>query len=427
MGMTAGFAEIDITPPLGTRKIGWLKNIVGDTVVDPLFARVCVLHSEGGESVAFVQLDTLSIGRAQVADLRRRVEEKHKVPGRNIMVSATHNHAGPAVVRAGEVKPEPAYVETLTQRIVDGFGKALEAQEEVGVAFAHRHNHALTNNRRVLLRDGIVRTHGSFDDPASLCLEGPVDPEIGVLAVRDKHMGKVIGAVVNYACHPAHHGGGTAFSAGWPGVFADEMKRAGVRYPLFVNGALANVGTSDPRRNGSDMSMEAMGKGLATEALKAIEGIKDYRDDLKLGCRSEVVQLPFRELAEEQLKGTVRGAQRFIDPAIYDRLMPELMAEVKEQGTQPAEVQVTFVDDHALVAIPAELFVELGLRIKELSHPKRALIFGLSNAMVGYVPTREAFTHGGYETTLLNTSKLAPEAGEMLVDCAVRLVKAGPA
>ena len=427
MPMTAGFAEVDITPSLGTHKIGWLKVIVGDHVLDPLFARVCVLRGAGGEPVAFVQLDTLSVGRKQVADIRRRVEAAHGVPGRNILVAATHNHAGPAVVRAGEVKADPAYVESLTGKVLAAFGVAMANQEEVEVAFAHRHSHALTNNRRVVLRDGTVRTHGTFDDPASLCLEGPVDPEVAVLAVRERHAGKVIGCLVNYASHPAHHGGGTAFSAGWPGVFAGEMKRAGVRFPMFFNGALGNVGTSDPRRNGADLTMEEMGRGLAAEALRSIEGIKDYRDDLMPSARSEVLQLPFREPIDDQVRGTARGAQRFIDPAIYDRLMPELIEEIRTQGAQPAEVQAIFLGDHALVAIPAEFFVELGLRVKARCHPMRALVYGLSNGMVGYVPTREAFAGGGYETTFLNTSKLAPEAGDLLVEAAVRLVAAGAA
>ena len=46
MGIRAGFAEIDITPPLGTHKIGWLRDLIADTVLDPLYARVCVMESE---------------------------------------------------------------------------------------------------------------------------------------------------------------------------------------------------------------------------------------------------------------------------------------------------------------------------------------------------------------------------------------------
>ena len=71
--MKAGFAEVDITPPVGTLKIGWLKKIVSDKVLDPLCARVAVFE-QGGARVAFVQLDTLSIRWSQVREMRSRLE-----------------------------------------------------------------------------------------------------------------------------------------------------------------------------------------------------------------------------------------------------------------------------------------------------------------------------------------------------------------
>jgi hypothetical protein len=129
-------------------------------------------------------------------------------------------------------------------------------------------------------------------------------------------------------------------------------------------------------------------------------------------------------VTDAEIHGTTRGAQRFVDPKIYDRLMPDLVEEIKSQGTQPAEVQVIDVGDHAFASVPCELFVELGLRIKERSFPRRAIVVGLANGMVGYVPTKDAFARGGYETTFLNTSKLGHDAGDMLADAAVRLVKA---
>ena len=57
--LKAGFAQVDITPPPGTRKIGWLREIIGETTRDPLYARVAVL--DGGDRQTFIQLDTLSI------------------------------------------------------------------------------------------------------------------------------------------------------------------------------------------------------------------------------------------------------------------------------------------------------------------------------------------------------------------------------
>lgn len=43
--------------------------------------------------------------------------------------------------------------------------------------------------------------------------------------------------------------------------------------------------------------------------------------------------------------------------------------------------------------------------------------------MVGYMPHREAFSRGGYETTFSDVSKLAPQAGEILAEVATRLLR----
>jgi hypothetical protein len=84
---------------------------------------------------------------------------------------------------------------------------------------------------------------------------------------------------------------------------------------------------------------------------------------------------------------------------------------------------VIFLGDTALTAIPTERFVENGLRVKEKCHPRQALVVSCANGMVGYVPHRDAFLRGGYETTFTGGSCLAPEAGELLADCAVEIVR----
>jgi hypothetical protein len=43
--------------------------------------------------------------------------------------------------------------------------------------------------------------------------------------------------------------------------------------------------------------------------------------------------------------------------------------------------------------------------------------------MIGYVPTRDAFTRGGYETTLGPPSKMAPETGDIIARNAINLIK----
>ena len=149
-----------------------------------------------------------------------------------------------------------------------------------------------------------------------------------------------------------------------------------------------------------------------------------WRSHLRLRSSSAHVQLPFREPTDAEVDGTAAGAQRLAGTAIYDRLMPGLLAELKAEGAQRAEVQAIVLDEYALIGIPAELFVELGLAIKERAYPVRALIAGLANGMVGYVPHREAFARGGYETTFGDVSKLAPPAGDMLVEAGLAALEA---
>jgi len=275
MALKAGFAEVDITPDRsqargarGTHKIGWLKTTVADKVLDPLFARVAVFEA-ARTRVGIAQLDTLCVRWTTVADIRKRVRKACGLPGRSLLVAATHNHAGPAVARVGDVPRDDAYVETLVQKVVAAFEQATAAAQEAEVGFASTFEFDVAHNRRVLMRDGTVRTHGRFDDPLALCFEGPIDPEVAVIAARTRG-GEPLGAIVNFACHPTHHGGDGAISAGFPGDLAREMRSRGWPITLYLNGASGNLHTSDPAHGGADKSKEQVGAILADAAIELI-------------------------------------------------------------------------------------------------------------------------------------------------------------
>ncbi|HUW31914.1 MAG TPA: neutral/alkaline non-lysosomal ceramidase N-terminal domain-containing protein [Planctomycetota bacterium] len=420
--MRIGFAEIDITPPIGISKIGWLIDIKSGCVLDPLFARAAVFENAGSR-IGFVQVDTLSIRRTQVAELRRRIDAEFGAefgfPGANVMIAATHNHAGPAIADVGEAKTDAEYTKTFMDKCVRVFGSAIRAAQEAEVGVNHVFDFAVASNRRVLMRDGTARTHGTFDDPGALCLEGPIDPEVAVLAARRKS-GELIGCLLNYACHPTHHGPGPGLSAGYPGVLAAEMKRRGCPITLFLNGACGNTHHINPL--GGDVSKEQAGQMLAADAQRAIEGMA-FASTAEIAAASTVLDAPFRQATAEEIAGSIRGAQRFSDPGWYDRAMQDLLAEISVRKTRPAEVQALRIGNTAWAAIPAEYFVEFGLRIKRAAHPRHALVVEAANGMIGYVPTREAFEHGGYETTFAPTSCMAPETGDLLADAAVALIR----
>ena len=419
--MKAGFSEIDITPAAGVKKIGWMADLACDVVLDPLHARTAVFD-DGVQRLAFIQLDTLSVRWTQVNRIRRRIESEYGFPGAQVMVSATHNHAGPALAGVFPVPRDDAYAALLEARCVAGFGQALAALEEADLGFMRRNNFVVAHNRRSRMRDGTVRCQVFSTDPLFLCREGPMDPEVAVLAARSRD-GRMLGCLVNYACHPTHHGGTNEVSAGFPGVMARRMNEVGCPVTLYLNGAYGNVITVDFDR-GVSLTKEQAGESLAADVADALRAMT-FGGDWPLSARQETLSLDYRAATDDELHGRVFGAQRFRDDALYEDFIRRWQQRVRERGTQPADIQVLSIGHVFYAGVPAEYFVDFQLRIKEQCHPRQALVVGGANGMIGYVPTREAFLRGGYETTLGPPSKMAPDTGDRIADRIIAMIRNG--
>ncbi|MFW5798733.1 MAG: hypothetical protein ACOCXX_03660, partial [Planctomycetota bacterium] len=156
--MNAGFAQVDITPPIGTHKIGWLRDIVPTRVLDPLSARVAAFD-DGATRVGLVQLDVLSIRWTTTERIRQAIERHTGWPAGNIMVACTHNHGGPATANVGDVPRDDAYLGRLVDLCTGAFAEAVQSTTEVELGVAHDHEFDVPHNRRVVRRDGPVQTH----------------------------------------------------------------------------------------------------------------------------------------------------------------------------------------------------------------------------------------------------------------------------
>lgn len=93
---------------------------------------------------------------------------------------------------------------------------------------------------------------------------------------------------------------------------------------------------------------------------------------------------------------------------------------LRRGSTLEAEVQVLRLHpDVAIAMLPGEVFVDLGLAIKEGSPFKHTLVIELSNDNPAYIPTEKAFKEGSYETV---NSRIAPGGGERLAATAIQLL-----
>ena len=87
------------------------------------------------------------------------------------------------------------------------------------------------------------------------------------------------------------------------------------------------------------------------------------------------------------------------------------------QPNMPLTLKVIAQDNWAMVALPAEVFVEWGELICEQSPFEYTCVVELANGWNGYIPTKKAFDRkGGYETKEVTSTMLIPEAGEIMCE-----------
>ena len=109
--------------------------------------------------------------------------------------------------------------------------------------------------------------------------------------------------------------------------------------------------------------------------------------------------------------------QKFLDQVKAFRVL-----DVEGREGKPWEVEVQTIalgDEIAIVSLPGEIFVELGLDLKARSPFKQTFIVELANGAIGYIPNASAYPEGNYEVI---SARCAKGSGEMLIDTALRLL-----
>ncbi|MCC7145311.1 MAG: hypothetical protein IT443_02575 [Phycisphaeraceae bacterium] len=446
MTMRAAFAQVDITPQVPCGKAGWLVKKVAVRVRDPLFVRVGVLE-EGGKRLVLVSADLISIRWKEVEKIRDAAA-KLGIDRQLVMVAATHNHCGPASASAGEVKRDQPYIDqVLVPRVVEALAQATERLRPARLTVAGGVEDRVAFIRRFHMRDGSVKTHPQ-DRTQIVCAESVLDPQLQVLGVWRQEDQTPLGFLVNYALHPTHFGGDDTLTAGWPGRMDAHIKRlyGPSCVGMLLNGCFGDVHHGDPCNPQHVDDMDQIGRILAEDVQRLFPeaGERHPHPALSLkkgeGANPEglpgagalpgvirsvscTLRLPWRDI-DGPYGIEMRFRQRFGTDEIYEHEIESLRRKQAKKDHFPAEIQcLALGNDVAIVGLPCEPFSELGLRIKTTSPFRHTLVVGAANGMVGYVPTRRAFDGGGYECTLITSSAMAPEAGQMMVDAAKELLR----
>jgi hypothetical protein len=83
------------------------------------------------------------------------------------------------------------------------------------------------------------------------------------------------------------------------------------------------------------------------------------------------------------------------------------------------ELQLLRLGPLAVLALPGEVFVEIGLAVRDAAGDRPLLLAGYANDDVRYVMTEDAYVAGQYETV---GTPLASGSAELLQDAALALL-----
>ena len=441
--LKVGTACVDVTPTVFPIQ---LRSGKSNLIHDPLHVRAVAFERDESRAVICL-IDAIGIGR-EMSDLAKsRAAEKTGWKVEEMLICATHTHTAP---KGGTGMPgREAYERLKHQKLEEAIVQAIESLEPAKVGFSSEDEPSEVRNRRWFLQPGTMPPNplGEKDQVKTnagrnhlVKPAGPIDPEICVIDVRNSK-NKPLALIANYALH--YVGGvpkkideqgrevGMA-SADYFGEFSRIMpfRIGGVNPPdnfvaMMTNGASGDInnlvftGTRAPRSPFEQIRIVA--SKTADAAWRAVKKIEAYETKPVIATRQREVNLPYREpnereikLAEDLLQRTrkERDAINSRTTSVATRVIE--YANPEHPRTEPLLIQAFRIGEQAIVSMPFEVLVEIGLEIKKKSPFERTLLISMANGGYGYLPPPNQHKLGGYETWL-GTSRFQPQTSEILI------------
>ena len=366
---------------VGTKLAGYGPDDVSVAKNDDLM--MCgVAVDDGRERVLLVSLDVLGLDDTTVRGFRAAAAKALGVPEAHVLLSCTHTHEGPhtrAYAPDGESGGEAldrASVEAIRAKLVAAAGRLADAKawREVEVGF-HSVRADENRNRRFTTADNCASFIAHRRALYGIAT-GPVDQELGTVALLDPVRRDPLYVIGNYAAHPlsAHSPGrgGLRISADFPGFYRRCIREDTGAEAMFVQGAAGDVvpkddelGLTAARRTGENLAMASMASVIDIQRNAG----RFIMSEPKVGG----LLIPFRAKLRDRWRERTGAAEKDL------------------------ELQVLSIGEVAFVGVPGEIVNEIGLEIKWNSPFKRTFIAYCATGYFGYMCPANLIAAGGYE------------------------------
>lgn len=410
----AGFARLDMTPPLGTPISGYFNVRYAEGVLDPLQVNALAV-SNGTDTMLILALDMVAVVQDCADELRTLIAARTGVCAERVMLCALHQHT--AICLGGReiffpVKDE-IYLNMFYRKVVDAAKMAVDDMSETRVFTAEAQTkEEIAFVRRYWMSDGKMRTNPNTEKhgkPVCRCDES----DNTVRLIRFKREGKKDIAYVNFSTHPDVIAG-CKFSADWPGfvrrfVEADDPNVLCISVTGFQGDSnhldfFKPSNERFPYGKGYAHS-EYMGRVIA-DTVKEIwnTGAEHTGDAIsgeirviynKTNMNGEEYYEEAVEYAAAYHAGTPQNTAHIRDIATATRILDLRTASLYQRVV----VTVLGLGDIAFVGLGGEPFTAYTHAAHAAAKGKTVFCSCCTNGYQGYLPHRRAFDEGGYEVS----------------------------
>ena len=424
-----------IVPPMKMGLAGYFNTRIWNNVLDDIEVK-CALIKDSENTALIVQFELITV-TAELQAAVKAVADKY-LENYTLIATATHCHTAPEL-RIGR----GGYDEKFVPFAAEAFEKALkQAMDSLSSCASIKSGKAFCMdycfNRRFWMKDGSVVTNPAKCSKEVVRPEGEIDPEIPLILLENAQGKLLLASISNHADTT----GGNDISGDWPGHTARECEKAlgknSMCIPLIgCSGNINHFDINDPSEQASKEEAARIGCGYAASVIKGLNDLQD--EPLTFKGASKAFHLTSRELFPEELaeaqevlakyppedtanSSAALTARDFAEksPKVLRYFAENLLKIAAAKKEFDFEVSAITLGNCAVVGLPAEPFVEIGLEIrKEIFADKSQTLCSIMNngSGSGYIPNLWNYRRGGYENTPRSNPYTIHAATELKAIC----------
>lgn len=336
----AAFSQVDITPDFQVELVGcYRENNQSQGVLHPLYAQT-ILIQHGAETYCLITIDNLGLTTGLAKDLRSSVARLLHTEISHVMLNFSHTHSA----------PQPT-------------------------------TFALNGENR---RDGCT----------------VVDNRLGALKLEDSESDRPIAVILRITAHAnILMSDNNRISSDYFSIAREKLQNYFSCPVMLIQGAAGNIKPIGVHKiyGGKISDLEKIADILVDSA-KGLKFEMQYIKDIQMFSReidyfSDVPwEAEAKRIADEGLKTCGIDGSNWLGEC--ERLRETGVKEQRIQG----ELQILKLDNGCFCGVPDEIFCEISIEVMEKTQNPLMFFNGYTNGCTGYLPHKDEWKKGGYET-----------------------------